>query len=52
MGLLEAHSALGGKYAAVIGGSGGIVGRAVTLALAKRDRYQAQLRVLFPRELT
>ena len=35
MGLLEAHAALAGKYAAIIGGSGGIVGRAVTLALAK-----------------
>lgn len=34
MGLLEAHAALAGKSAVIIGGSGG-VGRAVTLALAK-----------------
>jgi NAD(P)-dependent dehydrogenase (short-subunit alcohol dehydrogenase family) len=34
VGLLEAHSALAGKNAVIIGGAGG-VGRAVTLALAK-----------------
>jgi len=34
MGLLEAHSGLAGKTAAIIGGSAG-VGRAITLALAK-----------------
>lgn len=35
MGLLEAHAALAGKVAVVIGGAGGIQGRAVTLALAE-----------------
>jgi NAD(P)-dependent dehydrogenase (short-subunit alcohol dehydrogenase family) len=35
MGLLEAHAGMAGKVAAVIGGAGGIVGRAVTLGLAK-----------------
>jgi NAD(P)-dependent dehydrogenase (short-subunit alcohol dehydrogenase family) len=35
MGLLEAHAGLAGKVAAVIGGAGGIVGRAVTLGLAE-----------------
>jgi NAD(P)-dependent dehydrogenase (short-subunit alcohol dehydrogenase family) len=34
MGLLEAHAGLAGKVAAVIGGAGGIVGRAVSLGLA------------------
>jgi NAD(P)-dependent dehydrogenase (short-subunit alcohol dehydrogenase family) len=35
MGLLEAHADLAGKNAVVIGGAGGIVGRAVTLGLAQ-----------------
>jgi NAD(P)-dependent dehydrogenase (short-subunit alcohol dehydrogenase family) len=35
MGLLEAHAALAGKVAVVVGGCGGIQGRAITLALAK-----------------
>lgn len=35
MGLLEAHASLAGKVAAVIGGAGGILGRAVSLALAE-----------------
>jgi NAD(P)-dependent dehydrogenase (short-subunit alcohol dehydrogenase family) len=35
MGLLEAHAGMAGKVAAVIGGAGGIVGRAVSLGLAK-----------------
>jgi NAD(P)-dependent dehydrogenase (short-subunit alcohol dehydrogenase family) len=35
MGLLEAHARLAGKVAVVVGGAGGIQGRAVTLALAK-----------------
>lgn len=34
MGLLEAHASLAGKVAAVIGGAGGIVGRAVSVGLA------------------
>ncbi len=34
MGLLEAHAALAGKNAVIVGGAGGIVGRAVTLGLA------------------
>jgi NAD(P)-dependent dehydrogenase (short-subunit alcohol dehydrogenase family) len=34
MGLLEAHAGLAGKVAVVVGGAGGIQGRAVTLALA------------------
>jgi NAD(P)-dependent dehydrogenase (short-subunit alcohol dehydrogenase family) len=35
MGLLEAHAGLAGKTAVVIGGAGEIVGRAVTLGLAR-----------------
>jgi len=35
MGLLEAHAGLAGKVAVVVGGAGEIVGRAVTLGLAK-----------------
>jgi 3-oxoacyl-[acyl-carrier protein] reductase len=35
MGLLEAHAGLAGKVAIVVGGAGEIVGRAVTLGLAK-----------------
>ena len=35
MGLLEAQAKLAGKVAAVIGGAGGILGRAVSLALAE-----------------
>jgi NAD(P)-dependent dehydrogenase (short-subunit alcohol dehydrogenase family) len=35
MGLLEAHAGLAGKTAVVIGGTGEILGRAVTLGLAK-----------------
>jgi 3-oxoacyl-[acyl-carrier protein] reductase len=35
MGLLEAHAGLAGKVAVVIGGAGEIVGRAVTLGLAR-----------------
>lgn len=35
MGLLEAHAALAGKVAVVVGGCGEIQGRAITLALAK-----------------
>lgn len=35
MGLLEAHAGMAGKVAAVIGGSSGIIGRAVSLGLAK-----------------
>jgi NAD(P)-dependent dehydrogenase (short-subunit alcohol dehydrogenase family) len=34
MGLLEAHAALAGKTAVVVGGANGLVGRAVTLGLA------------------
>lgn len=34
MGLLEAHAGLAGRRAVVVGGAGGIVGRAVTLGLA------------------
>ncbi len=33
-GLLEAHAGLAGKAAAVVGGAGGLVGRAITLGLA------------------
>jgi NAD(P)-dependent dehydrogenase (short-subunit alcohol dehydrogenase family) len=35
MGLLEAHAGLAGKVAVVVGGAGEIIGRAVTLGLAK-----------------
>ncbi len=35
MGLLEAHAGMAGKVAAVIGGAGGIIGRAVSLGLAE-----------------
>jgi NAD(P)-dependent dehydrogenase (short-subunit alcohol dehydrogenase family) len=35
MSLLDAHAGLAGKTAAVVGGAGGIVGRAVTLGLAQ-----------------
>ncbi len=35
MGLLEAHAALSGKTAVVVGGCGEIQGRAITLALAR-----------------
>src|SRR5689334_17652544 len=35
MGLLEAHAGLNGKFAAVLGGASGYIGRAVTLGLAK-----------------
>lgn len=35
MGLLEAHAGLAGKTAVVVGGAGEIVGRAVTLGLAR-----------------
>ena len=35
MGLLEAHAALSGKIAAVVGGAAGFVGRGVTLGLAQ-----------------
>ena len=35
MGLLEAHAGLAGKAAVVVGGAGEIIGRAVTLGLAK-----------------
>lgn len=35
MGLLEAHASLAGRVAVVIGGAGGILGRAVSLALAR-----------------
>ena len=35
MGLLEAHAALRGKVAVVVGGAGEIIGRAVTLGLAE-----------------
>jgi NAD(P)-dependent dehydrogenase (short-subunit alcohol dehydrogenase family) len=35
VGLLEAHAGLAGKVAVVLGGAGGIQGRAVTLALAQ-----------------
>jgi NAD(P)-dependent dehydrogenase (short-subunit alcohol dehydrogenase family) len=35
MGLLEAHTALGGKIAVVVGGAAGHLGRAVTLGLAR-----------------
>jgi hypothetical protein len=31
MGLIEAHAALAGKVAVVVGGGGGFIGRAVTL---------------------
>lgn len=41
MGLLEAHSALAGKIAIVIGGAAGFLGRGATLALA-----QAGVRVI------
>jgi NAD(P)-dependent dehydrogenase (short-subunit alcohol dehydrogenase family) len=34
MGLIEAHAALAGKIAVVVGGGGGFIGRAVTLGLA------------------
>lgn len=34
MGLIEAHTALAGKVAVVVGGGGGYIGRAVTLGLA------------------
>jgi NAD(P)-dependent dehydrogenase (short-subunit alcohol dehydrogenase family) len=33
MGLIEAHAALAGKVAVVVGGGGGFIGRAVTLGL-------------------
>jgi NAD(P)-dependent dehydrogenase (short-subunit alcohol dehydrogenase family) len=35
MGMLEAHAGLAGKIAVVVGGAGEIIGRAVTLGLAK-----------------
>src|SRR6516165_1394753 len=35
MGLLKAHAGMTGKVAAVIGGSAGIIGRAVSLGLAE-----------------
>jgi NAD(P)-dependent dehydrogenase (short-subunit alcohol dehydrogenase family) len=35
MGLIEAHAALNGKVAVVVGGGGGHIGRAVTLGLAE-----------------
>ena len=35
MGLLKAHAGMAGKVAAVIGGAGGIIGRAVSLGLAE-----------------
>ena len=35
MGLLEAHAALPGKVAAVVGGASGFIGRGVTLGLAQ-----------------
>ncbi len=35
MGLLEAHAGLAGKAAVVVGGAGGVLGRAVTLGLAE-----------------
>ncbi len=35
MGLLEAHAGLAGKVAVVVGGAGEIIGRAITLGLAK-----------------
>jgi NAD(P)-dependent dehydrogenase (short-subunit alcohol dehydrogenase family) len=35
MGLLEAHAGLAGKVAVVVGGAGEIIGRAVTLGLAR-----------------
>ncbi len=35
MGLLEAHANLAGRVAVIVGGAGGILGRAVTLALAR-----------------
>lgn len=35
MGLLEAHAGLAGRVAVVVGGAGGVIGRAVTLALAE-----------------
>jgi 3-oxoacyl-[acyl-carrier protein] reductase len=35
MGLLEAHAGLAGRVAVVVGGAGEIIGRAVTLGLAK-----------------
>src|SRR5688500_5202317 len=35
MGLLEAHTAMAGKVAVVVGGGAGFIGRAVSLGLAK-----------------
>lgn len=35
MGLLEAHAGLAGKVAVVVGGAGEVIGRAITLGLAK-----------------
>jgi NAD(P)-dependent dehydrogenase (short-subunit alcohol dehydrogenase family) len=35
MGLLEAHAGLAGKIAVVVGGAGGLMGRGVTMGLAK-----------------
>ena len=37
MGLLEAHAGLSGKVAIVVGGAGEIIGRAITVGLAKAD---------------
>ena len=55
MGLLEAHAGLAGKVAVVVGGGGGIQGRAVTLALAGAgvavgvcDKDEAALRAIAP----
>jgi NAD(P)-dependent dehydrogenase (short-subunit alcohol dehydrogenase family) len=35
MGLLEAHAGLAGKVAVVVGGAGGLMGRGITMGLAK-----------------
>jgi len=35
MGLLEAHAALAGKLAVVVGGASGFIGRAISVALAR-----------------
>jgi NAD(P)-dependent dehydrogenase (short-subunit alcohol dehydrogenase family) len=35
MGLLEAHAGLAGKTAVVVGGAGGLMGRGITMGLAK-----------------
>ncbi|TAL03739.1 MAG: SDR family oxidoreductase [Rhodospirillaceae bacterium] len=43
MGLLEAHARLAGKNAVVVGGASGIVGRAVSLGLAKAGIHIASI---------